>query len=344
MDYLKYLSMSITNYLYITISLSPIIMKKLLILLLTAMILLSGCVEKTVKSGDKISVDYVGSLENGKVFDTSIESVAKENNILITGREYKPLNFTVGKGGVIKGFDEDVVGMKVGETKTLTIPPEKGYGPINPELLQAIPVIEIAPATRTLPATRTIPKVLDIPRGQFEQVFGQGHNNSEIVRIPETNINLTIKNITSIVSLAYNLEVGDLIWSSRAPWNETVEKIDDGNITLKANVSKNDTVQVQGAPWNETVEKIDNGNITLIANLSKNDIIHLQGVPWNTTVVDLNNTNITLRHNPIPDTFIPTMFGKIKISFNETSIILDRNHELAGKTLIFNVTLRSINK
>jgi PBP1b-binding outer membrane lipoprotein LpoB len=58
------------------------IMKKALILLLAAAILFSGCVgQKTVKTGDKISVDYIGSLPDGKVFDTSIYSVARENNL-----------------------------------------------------------------------------------------------------------------------------------------------------------------------------------------------------------------------------------------------------------------------
>ncbi|MCE8422927.1 MAG: FKBP-type peptidyl-prolyl cis-trans isomerase, partial [Candidatus Methanoperedens sp.] len=76
-------------------------MKKILILLLIAVILFSGCVgEKTVKMGDNISVDYIGSLENGKVFDTSIEKVANENNLTPHGGGYKPLKFNVGKGGV----------------------------------------------------------------------------------------------------------------------------------------------------------------------------------------------------------------------------------------------------
>jgi FKBP-type peptidyl-prolyl cis-trans isomerase 2 len=58
----------------------------------------------------------------------------------------------------------------------------------------------------------------------------------------------------------------------------------------------------------------------------------------------VNSTNITLKHNAIPDTEIPSMFGSMRVHFNETSVILDSNPELAGKTLIFNVTLRSINE
>jgi len=298
-------------------------MKKILILLLIAVILFSGCVgEKTVTMGDNISVDYIGSLDNGKVFDTSIEKVANENNLSPRVGGYKPLKFTVGKGGVIQGFDEGVIGMKVGETRTLTIPPEKGYGPTRTELIHVFPIVQV------IPETTEMPQEIEIPVSQFERVIGPGHKAGETVGIPDTNINLTILNITasndslsskikngdtSIVSLSYKLKVGDTIWS-------------------------------KGAPWNETVIKIDNKNITLRANVSTNAIVQLQGAPWNSTVVSMDNVNITLRHNPIPDTIVPSMFGQTKVSFNETSIIMDQNPELAGKTLIFKVTLVSIDK
>lgn len=341
------MTLHITNYIYGIHSLSGSdIMKRFLIILIAVILLFSGCVsQKTVKTGDKISVDYTGSLPGGKVFDTSIESVAKENNLYTPERDYKPLKLTVGKGDVIPGFEEGMVGMKAGETKTLTIPPEKAYGQSNPMMIQVIPLTEEVPAIRVMPiATRVIPKVFDVPRDQFERTLGKDHEKGEVVKIPETNINLTILNITSIVSLSYNLKAGDHIWSSGAPWNESVVKIDEKNITLKANLSENYTVQMQDAPWNETVVKIDEKNITLKANLSKNDLIRIQGAPWNTTVVEVKNMNITLRHNPIPDTVIPTMRGMIRVHFNETSIIMDQNPELAGKTLIFNVTLKSIDK
>ncbi len=287
-------------------------MKKFLILLL-AVAVLSGCVEqKAVKSGDNISVDYTGrTAEDGKVFDTSIESVAKENNI--TKPEYKHFNFTVGKGQVIKGFDEGVIGMKVGDTKNLRIPPEMGYGPVDPKLIRTIPIIE------DVPATTSIPKVLEMPVSQFESIFGTDHKKGDIVKTPQMNFNLTVLNITSNatasnVTLSYNLKVGDRIISRQAPWNETVIKVDEKNITIKHEIKKLDTIQFY------------------------------QGAPWNTTVLDVTNESITLRHNAIPDMVIPGMFGRTKVSFNETSIIIDNNNALAGKTLIFDVTLRSIDK
>ncbi len=278
-----------------------------LVALITSVILFSGCVsqQKTVKSGDNISVDYVGRTEDGKVFDTSIESVAKQNDIYTAGGKYQPLKFTVGKGEMIKGFDEGVIGMKVGETKNLTIPPEKGYGPIDPSKISTIPIIQ------SIPATTTIPKVTEIPADQFKSIFGSNHTVGDNVNVPKTNINLTVKSIGSNVSLAYNLTVG----------YEIVQK---------------------GIPWNETVTAADDKNITVKIDLKKNDIIRLPNAFWNSTVVDINETNITLRHETIPDTEIPGMFGSVRVHFNETSITLDQNNKLAGKTLIFEVTLRSI--
>ncbi|MCZ7381862.1 MAG: FKBP-type peptidyl-prolyl cis-trans isomerase [Candidatus Methanoperedens sp.] len=288
-------------------------MKKFVILLLAALILLSGCVgqKAAVKIGDNISVNYIGRLPDGKVFDTNIETVAKENNLFNAQRTYTPFQFVVGHKQVIKGFDEGVIGMKVGDSITLTIPPEKAY-PLKPDLIRVVPIVQ------DFPANDTLPKMFNISIGEFNQYFGTNHTIGNTVKIPDTNINITIKNITSEVSLAYDLKVGDNVWEARAPWNETVIKIDDKNITLRPNVTTNMIIKIPSAFWN-------------------------------TTVIGINSTRITLRHNPIPPTSVavPDMYGQeipMKISFNETSIIMDQNREFAGKTLVFNVTLVSINK
>jgi len=77
------------------------------------------------KQGDSVKVHYTGKLEDGTVFDSS------------AGRE--PLDFTVGAGQLIAGFDEAVVGMAVGEKKTVRIAPEQAYGPHNPEMTLQVP-------------------------------------------------------------------------------------------------------------------------------------------------------------------------------------------------------------
>jgi len=67
------------------------------------------------KEGDTVKVHYTGKLDDGTVFDTSDERA--------------PLEFTIGSGQIIHGFEQAVVGMEPGETKTATIPPEEAYGP-----------------------------------------------------------------------------------------------------------------------------------------------------------------------------------------------------------------------
>jgi peptidylprolyl isomerase len=77
------------------------------------------------KQGDSVKVHYTGKLDDGTVFDSSV------------GRE--PLDFTVGAGQLIAGFDEAVVGMSVGEMKTVRIAAEQAYGPHNPEMTLQVP-------------------------------------------------------------------------------------------------------------------------------------------------------------------------------------------------------------
>ena len=74
-----------------------------------------------VKSGDKIKVHYTGKLEDGEGFDSS--------------REREPLEFTVGAGNVIPGFDTGVIGMAAGDQKTVTIEAEQAYGMRRDELM-----------------------------------------------------------------------------------------------------------------------------------------------------------------------------------------------------------------
>ena len=78
-----------------------------------------------VKKGDKVKVHYHGRLTNGETFDSS------------EGRQ--PLEFEVGNGSVIKGFDDGVTGMQVGEKRTINIPVDDAYGQKNPEMLIEMP-------------------------------------------------------------------------------------------------------------------------------------------------------------------------------------------------------------
>ncbi len=74
---------------------------------------------RVAQKGDSLTVNYTGKLENGTVFDSNIDP--KFGHVA-------PFTFVLGSGQVIKGWDEGFLGMKVGEKKTLVIPPEKAYG------------------------------------------------------------------------------------------------------------------------------------------------------------------------------------------------------------------------
>lgn len=80
----------------------------------------------TIENGNKITIEYEGKLENGTIFDSS-----KNHD--------KPLEFEVGSGQVIPGFDKAVLGMELNQEKEFTIPAKEAYGEINPELEKEIP-------------------------------------------------------------------------------------------------------------------------------------------------------------------------------------------------------------
>jgi len=79
----------------------------------------------TAQEGSTVSIHYTGTLSDGTEFDTS--------------REREPLSFTVGSGQVIPGFNDNVVGMSAGESKTFVIPAAEAYGIKNEEAVQTFP-------------------------------------------------------------------------------------------------------------------------------------------------------------------------------------------------------------
>jgi len=90
--------------------------------------------DRAAKDGDKVSIHYTGSLEDKTVFDTS------ENR--------EPLEFTLGDKNLIAGMTNGVRGMKVGESKTITIPQEQAYGPYNEKMVFEVPTKNLPPGVK----------------------------------------------------------------------------------------------------------------------------------------------------------------------------------------------------
>jgi FKBP-type peptidyl-prolyl cis-trans isomerase len=78
--------------------------------------------EFVAQPGDVVYVQYTGKLTDGQVFDSSNNRPDRMSGL------GTPIAFTLGRGNVIKGWDEGIAGMRVGDQRTLTIPPELGYG------------------------------------------------------------------------------------------------------------------------------------------------------------------------------------------------------------------------
>jgi FKBP-type peptidyl-prolyl cis-trans isomerase FkpA len=84
---------------------------------------------ENVKPGQRVSINYSGYLLNGKYFDTSVEKVAKEQNLFSEGRPYQPIELNAAQGQVIQGWDEAMLLMNKGSKMTVWIPSTLAYGP-----------------------------------------------------------------------------------------------------------------------------------------------------------------------------------------------------------------------
>jgi FKBP-type peptidyl-prolyl cis-trans isomerase 2 len=89
-----------------------------------------------VQNGNKVKIHYTGKLADGQIFDTSLQE----------GRD--PLEFTVGQGMMIPGFESGVMGMSVGEKKTITMASDDAYGPTREDLLFEVPITNVPPAVK----------------------------------------------------------------------------------------------------------------------------------------------------------------------------------------------------
>jgi peptidylprolyl isomerase len=162
-----------------------------IILIMTSILLLSACgitresesnnePIKLAQIQDTVKVHYTGKLDNGEEFDSSV------------GRE--PLSFIVGSGMVIKGFDEAVLGLAVGKTITVRIPPEEAYGSHNPELIFEYPVTE-APN--------------DIKIG--DQVMLNNGSRATITDINETSVSIDTNHPLAGKTLTFQIELIEAI-------------------------------------------------------------------------------------------------------------------------------------
>ena len=96
-----------------------------------------------MQKGDFVEIDYVAKIaETDQVFDTTMEDKARKYKIYKENFKYEPIRVVVGAEYVIKGMDEALFKMNVGEEKTIEVPPEKGFGRRDPKLIVKVPLRE----------------------------------------------------------------------------------------------------------------------------------------------------------------------------------------------------------
>lgn len=137
---------------------------------------------KQAEIGDTVQVHYTGTLDDGSKFDSS------------QGRE--PLQITLGQGQVIPGFENAVVGMSEGETKSVTLPPEEAYGERNPQLIHTV-------------AREQIPADIDLEVGiQLAATDGEGRETRLMVlEVSDANVTLDANHPLAGLALTFELQL-----------------------------------------------------------------------------------------------------------------------------------------
>ena len=147
---------------------------------------------KKIKKGDKIKVDYEGKFKDGKIFDSSKH-----------GDNSHPLEFEVGSGQVIKGFDEAVMGMEKGQSKNFSIKSVDAYGEKRDDLKKDIPRSSLPPAPEGQEPKPGMILVLQSPQGQ--------QFPAQILKVTKENITLDLNHPLAGQDLFFDITIAEVV-------------------------------------------------------------------------------------------------------------------------------------
>ncbi len=176
--------------------------------------------------GDTVYIDYIGTFQNNNlVFDTSIQAVAQDNATYpkafsFTMRSsYSPLQFTIGDGSVVKGFDQGVRGLSVGQTATVVVPQDLGYGPANASLIHKYAILQSFPVHATM------------NQSAFTSYYGQGAVSNTNVTDPIWGWSVQVSVLNGIVSVTNSPYPSEVLHPYGATpaglWTAVVQSVDD---------------------------------------------------------------------------------------------------------------------
>lgn len=237
--------------------------------------------ELKVSTGNLVSLDYIlhEASEDGKVLETTIEDVARNNSIYKNDISYKPMLVMVGTKSVIVGFEKGLMGMKKGEKKIIKISPEEWYG--TGERLTVVPKNQIAPVY-----------TLKKPKTDFDDTIHQTINKAQLDKdIKNMQVGQTLTGANGAVAKVIAVTDTDITF--------IIDNVD--NPFYKKTLTIGTTVENQGASFK--ILSITNNEVTIEVTNKQSPFFNKkfevgesltlpQG--WKITIAAINGDNITI--------------------------------------------------
>ena len=199
-----------------------------------------------IKDGDFVRVNFTGKIkDNDEVFDTTYDEIAQEAEIFDENKTYKPIPIVVGGNHLLPAIEEEIVGLEVGDHKTVEVVSDKAFGPRNPKAIQLIPMREFKKQGMTpypgmkISAEGTEGKILTVNCGRVKVDFNHPLAGKDLIYDVEVTeiIEGNEEKIKSMIELRYSNPKVDL--------DETVIEIEDG----VANIQLDDMAKFDKKPY-----------------------------------------------------------------------------------------------
>lgn len=228
-----------------------IIAAAIVVALLILLLVIKLLAVPRVEEGSLVSADYTLYLEDGTVYSTSVESIGVAAGL--GEADYTPLNFTVGNGELIAGFEEELLGLREGSKKKFTLTPDRAYGYRSDESLREF--------NRDINLTR----YSNISIESYEKAFKNVPKIGEKVKLPGLGWNFEVVSVSSDqVMLGTLFNQGDLINLPLVNWESEILGMDDELVFVRQNPSVGNFISTPTNPKFAVV--IDVGDDTFIAD------------------------------------------------------------------------------
>lgn len=227
---------------------------------------------QTAQQGDTVNINYIGYFANDNlVFDTSLQSVAQDNVTYPKAYSFswrsswQALNFVIGAGTVIPGFSDGVQGLSAGQSTTVSVPENLGYGPASLSLIHVHDLVE------------TVPVHVTMNESGFLSTYGQTPVSATNVTDPVYGWSATVSILGNIVEVTNSPYPGEAV-RPYGVWSATVLSIDDtanngtGVITIQNHLDPSMVDVVGGnAPGGQTfyLSSVDLAAGTYTLNFNK---------------------------------------------------------------------------